>query len=144
MNIWKAAIACSLAGAVMASQIEVAAAAPLPTHVATMKAAAGDDVTQVHWRGRGFGWGIGGLAAGAIIGSAIASSAPYGYGYYGGPYYGGYGYPGYGYGYAPAYYGYDGPYYARPRYYGYRAYRPYYGPRYGYYRPYRAYYGGYW
>lgn len=144
MNIWKAAIACSLAGAVMAGQIEVAAAAPLPTNVATIKAAAGDDVTQVYWRGRGFGWGIGGLAAGAIIGSAIASSAPYGYGYYGGPYYGGYGYPGYGYGYAPAYYGYGGPYYARPRYYGYRAYRPYYGPRYGYYRPYRAYYGGYW
>lgn len=140
MNIWKAAIACSLAGAVMAGQIEVAAAAPLPTNVATMKAAAGDDVTQVHWRGRGFGWGIGGLAAGAIIGSAIASSAPYGY--YGGPYYGGYGYPGYGYGYgyAPAYYSYR-PAYAYPRYY--RPYRPYYGPRYGYYRPYYRPYG-YW
>jgi len=140
MNIWTTAIACSLAGAVMAGQIEVAAAAPLPTNVATMKAAAGDDVTQVHWRGRGFGWGIGGLAAGAIIGSAIASSGPYGY-YGGGPYYG-YGYPGYGYGYAPAYYGY-GPAYAYPRYY--RPYRPYYGPRYGYYRPYyRPYYRGYW
>lgn len=136
MNIWKAAIACSLAGAVMAGEIEVAAAAPLPTNVATMKAAAGDDVTQVHWRGRGFGWGIGGLAAGAIIGSAIASGAPYGYG----PYYGGYGYPGYGYGYAPAYYSY-GPAYAYPRYY--RPYRPYYGPRYGYYRPYYRPYG-YW
>lgn len=150
MNIWKTAIACSLAGAVLAGHIETAAAGPMPTNVATMKAAVGDDVTQVHWRGRGFGWGIGGLAAGAIIGGAIASSAPYGYGYYGGgPYYGGgYGYgPGYGYGYAPAYYGYGpsygyGGYYARPRYYGYRAYRPYYGPRYGYYRPYRP-YGGY-
>jgi hypothetical protein len=154
MSIWKSAIACSLAGAVLAGQIEQAAAAPLPTNVATMKAAVGDDVTQVYWRGRGFGWGIGGLAAGAIIGGAIASSA-YGGGYYGGgPYYGGYG-PGYGYGYAPsygyapAYYGYGpsygyGGYYARPRYYGYRAYRPYYGPRYGYYRPYRAYPRGYW
>jgi len=150
MSIWKTAIACSLAGAVMAGQIEQAAAAPLPTNVATMKAAVGDDIAQVHWRGRGWGWGGGGLLAGAIIGGAIASSAPYGY-YGGGPYYGGgYGYgPGYGYGYAPAYYGYGpsygyGGYYARPRYYGYPAYRPYYGPRYGYYRPYRAYHRGYW
>lgn len=139
MSIWKTAIACSLAGAMIAGQIEQAAAAPLPTNVATMKAAAGDDATQVYWRGRGFGWGIGALAAGAIIGGAIASSAPYGY-YGGGPYYG---YPGPGYGYyAPAYYGY-GPAYAYPRYY--RPYRPYYGPRYGYYRPYyRPYYRGYW
>ena len=150
MSIWKTAIACSLAGAVMAGQIEQAAAAPLPTNVATMKAAVGDDVTPVYWRGRGWGWGAGGLLAGAIIGGAIASSAPYGY-YGGGPYYGGYGYgPGYGYGYAPAYYGGYGPsygyggYYAGPRYYGYRAYRPYYGPRYGYYRPYRASDRGYW
>ncbi|MEZ2143922.1 hypothetical protein AAE026_16805 [Bradyrhizobium sp. DN5] len=139
MRIWTTAIACSLAGVVMAGQIEQAAAGPMPTNVATMKAAAGDDVTQVHWRG-GWGWGLGGLAAGAIIGGAIASGAPYGYGYYGGPYYGGYGYPGYGYGYAPAYYGY-GPAYAYPRYYGYRRYyRPYYG-----YRPYpRPYYRAYW
>lgn len=128
MYIWKLAIACSLTAAVMAGQIGPATAAPLPTNVATMKAAAGDDVTPVYWRGRGFGWGLGGFAAGAIIGSAIA----------GGPYYG---YPGYGYGYAPAYYGYGyGP--AYPRYY--RPYRPYYG----YYRPYRPYYRpyypGYW
>ena len=135
MNIWKTAIACSLTAAVVAGQVGQATAAPLPTNVATMKAAAGDDVKQVYWRG--WGWGFGGLAAGAIIGSAIAS-APYGY-YGGGPYYGG-GY-GPGYGYAPAYYGY-GPAYAYPRYYGYRrVYRPYYG----YYRPYaRPYYRGYW
>jgi hypothetical protein len=154
MSIWKTAIACSLAGTVMAGEIEQAAAAPLPTNVATMKAAVGDDVTQVYWRGRGFGWGIGGLAAGAIIGSAIASSGPYGY-YGGGPYYGGYGYPGpgYGYGYAPAYYGggYGSGYAYGPGYgYGYRSYyrpRPYYGYGYGYYRPrayYRPYYRGYW
>lgn len=145
MRIWKTAIACSLAGVVLAGEIQQAAAAPLPTNVATMKAAAGDDVTQVHWRGRGFGWGIGGLAAGAIIGSAIASGGPYGY-YGGGPYYGGYGYPGYGYGYgyAPAYYGY-GPAYAYPRYYGYRRYYRPYRPYYGYYRPYpRPYYRAYW
>ena len=96
MSIWKSAIACSLAVAALAGEMGQAAAAPLPTNVANMKAAAGDDVTQVHWRGRGWGWGIGGLAAGAIIGGAIASGAPYGY--YGGPYYGGYGYPGPGYG----------------------------------------------
>ena len=121
MTIWKTAIACTLAGAVMAGQVERAAAGPMPTNVATMKAAVGDDVTQVYWRGRGFGWGIGGLAAGAIIGSAIASSA-YGYGYYGGgPYYGGYGYPGPAYGYAPAYYGGYGPSYAYGPGYGYGA-----------------------
>lgn len=81
MSIWKMAIACSVTAAVMAGQIGQASAAPMPTNVATMKVAAGDDVTQVYWRGRGWGWGFGGLAAGAIIGSAIAS-APYGY--YGG------------------------------------------------------------
>lgn len=135
MSIWKSAIACSLTVGVMAGQIEQAAAAPMPTHVATMKAAAGDDVTQVRWHG-GWGWGLGGLAAGAIIGSAIASGGPYGY--YGGPYYGG---P-YGYGYAPAYYGY-GPVYAYPGY-GYRRYYRPYRRYYGYYRPYRPYYGGYW
>src|SRR3954452_16226920 len=78
MTIWKTAIACSLAGAVMAGQVERAAAGPMPTNVATMKAAVGDDVTQVYWRGRGFGWGIGGLAAGAVIGGGLASRAPCG------------------------------------------------------------------
>ena len=100
MSIWKAAIACSLAGAVMAGQVQQAAAAPMPTNVAAMKAMVGDDTTQVFWRG-GWGWGVGALAAGAIIGGAIASTAPYGYGpYYPGPYYPG---P------APAYYGYPPP-----------------------------------
>lgn len=130
MSIWKTVIACSLTVVVAAGHVGQATAAPMPTNVATMKAAAGDDVTQVHWRGGGWGWGLGGFAAGAIIGSAIAG-APYGY--YGGPHYRPYGY---GYGYAPAYYGY-GPY-AYPRYYGYRRY---YRPYYGYYRPY---YRGYW
>jgi len=73
MRVWKTVIACSLAGVVIAGQIQQAAAAPLPTNVATMKAAVGDDVTQVHWRGGG--WGFGGLAAGMIIGGAIASGA---------------------------------------------------------------------
>ncbi|RZI38930.1 hypothetical protein EGT07_31625, partial [Herbaspirillum sp. HC18] len=86
MRIWKTAIACSLAGAVMAAQIGQATAGPMPTNVATMKAAAGDNVTPVHWRGGGWGVALGGLAAGAIIGGAIAGGAPYGY--YGRPYYG--------------------------------------------------------
>ncbi|MCP3476368.1 hypothetical protein NLM33_39810 [Bradyrhizobium sp. CCGUVB1N3] len=147
MSIWKTAIACSLAGAVVAGQVQQAAAAPMPTNVATMKAMVGDDTVQVYWRG-GWGWGLGALAAGAIIGGAIASSGPYGY--YGGPYGSPYGYGyGYGYGYAPAYYGYApgyaySPYQAYPRYY--RPYRPYYGSSYGYYRPYRAWHRpyGYW
>jgi hypothetical protein len=48
---------------------------------------------QVHWRGRGRGWGFaaGGFAAGALIGSALARpyyAAPYyNYGYYPQPYY---------------------------------------------------------
>ena len=88
MRIWKTAIAWSLAGLVVASQGGQATAGPMPTNVATMKAAVGDDVTQVHWRGGGWGFALGGLAAGAIIGGAIASGAPYGYGYYGRPYYG--------------------------------------------------------
>jgi hypothetical protein len=140
MSIWKTAMTCTLAGALIAGEVQQVAAAPMPTNVGTIKAMVADSTTQVHWRGGGWGFGIGALAAGAIIGGAIASGP---YGYYGGPYYG---YPGYGYGYAPAYYGY-GPYYGGyAPYYGYRRYyrpygyyRPYYGYRYGYYRPYRVY-----
>ena len=62
MSIWKMAVACSLTVGVMTGQIGQASAAPMPTNVATMKAAAGDDVTQVHWRGGGWGWGLGGFA----------------------------------------------------------------------------------
>lgn len=140
MSIWKTAIACTLAGTLIAGEGQQAAAAPMPTHVGAVKAMVPDDATQVHWRGGGFGWGIGALAAGAIIGGAIA----------GGGYYGPYGYPGPYYGYGPGYYGYGyGPYYGAPYpYYGYRRYyRPYYGYRYGYYRPYRVYrpyYRPYW
>src|SRR3569623_1180716 len=129
MGIWKTTIACSLAGIVLAGQVQQAAAAPMPTNVAAIKAVSSDATTLVPWRGGGWGCGLGALAAGAIIGGAIAGG-PYGY-YGGGPYYGGYGYgygyPAYGYGYAPAYYGYAQPY-VYPRYYGYRRYyRHYYG-----------------
>ncbi len=37
---------------------------------------------QAYWRG-GWGWGLGGFAAGAIIGSALARPYYYPYGYYG-------------------------------------------------------------
>ena len=69
---------------------------------------------------RGWGWGLGGLAIGAIVGAALARpyyARPYYYapGYYGYAYPGysyGYGYPAYSYGNAyPAYGGYyPGPY----------------------------------
>jgi hypothetical protein len=130
MSIFKAAIASTLSLALLASQLSPAAAAPLPTNVATMKSIAANGPVQVHWHG-GWGWGVGaGFLAGAVIGGAIASG---GYGYYGAPYYA-YGYPSY------PYYGYYAP---RVVYYGYE---PYYGyGAYGYYRPYRVYgYRHYW
>ncbi|GKQ55107.1 hypothetical protein [Bradyrhizobium sp. Ce-3] len=122
----------------LASTVGIGAgqAAPLPTNIATMKAAVDNNAVQVRWGGWGGGWrggwgyrgwrggyggwgyrGWGAAAAGAIVGGAIASSAYAGYPYYGAGYGYGSGYggdycsPGGGYGYAPAYY-------ARPRYYG--------------------------
>ena len=144
MSIFKSAIVCTLSGALMASQMSLVAAAPLPTNVAVMKSMTADGPIQVYWRG-GWGWGLGfGALAGAIIGGAIASNA---YGYYGSPYYYGYAYPYYGpphaayYGYGTRYgygatYGYGasyghGPYayYGAPHVYGYpyyyRSHRPY-------------------
>jgi hypothetical protein len=132
MSILKTAIACSLAGALMAGQPKPAAAAPLPTHISTMKSMVADVTVPAHWHGGGWGWGGwgAGALAGAIIGGAIASSA---YGYYGGSYYGYYTRPRYGYYYprtlyygnGPYYSGYYGGYYGRP----YRAYPRYYGGR---------------
>jgi len=94
--------------------------------VAALGTAAVTSPAEAHWRGGGWGPGIGfGLVAGALAAGAVGAYGPYGY--YG---------PGYGY-YGPryyrrAYYG-PGPYaYYGPRPYGY-------GPR--YYRP-RYYYGG--
>lgn len=133
MSTWKTLIACTLAGTLVAGQLEQAAAAPMPTNVGTVKAMVPENTTQVHWRGGGWGIGFGALAAGALIGGAIAS----------GGYYGPYGYPGPYYGYAPAYYGYGyGPYYGGyAPYYGYYGYRRYWRPRYyGYYRPYYRHY----
>jgi hypothetical protein len=127
MSIFKAAVASTIA--LMAGQVSLATAAPLPTHVAVMKSITSNGPTEVYWR-RGWGawgWGPGaGFVAGAIVGGAIASG---GYGYYGAPYYA-YGYPAYPYEgyYAPptVYYGYGSSY-------GHGAYG-YYGPHgiYGY------------
>ena len=130
MSIFKAAITSMLSAALVASQISLATAAPLPTNVATMKSIAADGLTPVYWRGGwgGWGWGAGaGLLAGAVIGGAIASG---GYGYYGAPNYA-YGYPAY-----PAY-GYYAPravYYGYGSYYGHGVYGYYGGPypAYGY------------
>ena len=125
MSIFKAAIAGTVP-LTLAGQISLAAAAPLPTNVATIKSIAANGPTQVYWRG-GWGWGAGaGFLAGAIIGGAIASGD---YGYYGAPYYS-YGYPAY------PYYGYYAPhvvYYGYGSQYGHGAYG-YYGPHgvYGY------------
>src|ERR1700757_1387101 len=90
MSIIKAAITTTLSAALGAGQGGLAAAAPLPTHVATMKSIAANGPTQVYWRGGwgGWGWGAGaGLLAGAIIGGAIASG---GYGFFWGPLFFGY------------------------------------------------------
>jgi hypothetical protein len=87
-----------------------------------MATVAAPSQAEAQWRG--WGWGLGGFAIGALAGAAIARSTwgypgYYGYGY---PAYGyGYGYPAYGYGYAPAAYS-----YGYPAYYGGYS-RPYYG-----------------
>jgi hypothetical protein len=99
----------------MAGQPKPAAAAPLPTHISTMKSMVADVTVPAHWHGGGWGWGGWGAGAlsGAIIGGAIASSA---YGYYGGSYYGYYTRPRYGYYYPRTLYYGNGPYYSG--YYG--------------------------
>lgn len=101
-----------------------------------------------HNGGDGWGWALGGLAAGAIIGGMLAQPRYYGSGYYDQGYYGSTYYGPYYYGstryYAPRYYA---PRYYRRAYYGgdahtrwcyarYRSYRayddtfqPYHGPR---------------
>src|SRR6187401_2560341 len=96
-------MAFGLAGAVAIGTAASASAGPLPTGIATVKSAPSDHVTDIQWRGRGFGYGY------------------RGYGYRG------YGYRGYGYG--LGYY----PYYGAYGLYGgcYRSVRVFtpYGPR---------------
>jgi hypothetical protein len=103
-NLRKLAVAL-LCGAGVALTAMNASAMPVNAGLNTVAPGA---VETVRWGGRGWGWGLGGFAAGAIIGSAIA--APY---YYGGGYpYGAY-YPAYpAYGYPPP----AAPYYGGPAY----------------------------
>src|SRR4029077_9085677 len=56
MGDYRKAVAYALSGALVASQIECAAATPLPTNVATMKSMVANLETPVYWRGsRGLG-----------------------------------------------------------------------------------------
>ena len=71
MRVLRKLFAFTLGAALIAGQIGVAAAAPLPTNIAAMKSAV-DGPTQVYWRG-GWGWGAGAIA-GALIGGAIAAA----------------------------------------------------------------------
>jgi hypothetical protein len=94
-NFVRKSAATILIAASLGSLATVTSAAPVAGALA-IKNAAPASVESVRW-GRGWGWGLGAVAAGAIIGGALA--APYYYGpgyYYGAPYY-----PAY----APAYYG---------------------------------------
>jgi hypothetical protein len=133
------AVAAITAGAVMLSAVLPAAAAPVMTSTATLRAAAPDQTVDVRWRHRG-GAVVGGLAAGLAIGAIAAAAARPRYYYE----------PGYAYAepyYAPPEVVYEAPpvYYApAPRYYAPRSYGP--GPvrqcwvttddrGYGYWRP---------
>lgn len=120
MKIHNRLMAFGLAGALALGAAVSASAGPLPTGIATVKSATTDHVTDIRWRGRGFGPAIGigaGIAAGALIGSAVAGRPYYGSGYY-----------------------YDAPVYAEPYAEPY-AYEPVY-PAPGYYGGYGYYRGG--
>lgn len=101
-NFVRKSAATILIAASLGSLATVTSAAPMVGALAIKNAAPGS-VETVRW-GRGWGWGLGAVAAGAIIGGALA--APYYYGpgyYYGAPYY-----P------APAYYAPAPGYYGAP------------------------------
>jgi hypothetical protein len=109
MTIKNRAIAFGLAGALAIGLSATASAGPMPINPG-VKSAPAAQVTDVAWRGRGWGRGAAvgaGIAAGALIGSAVAAQ-PYG-GYYDEP---GYVYdqPGYVYDQPAPYYnrGYNG------------------------------------
>src|ERR1043166_655772 len=100
------ALAVCIAGGMMVAS--PSQAAPVMGSSTAVKAATTDHVTDVQWRGRGWGWrgrgwgwrGGAPWVAGAVIGGlalgAAAAANPY---YYGGPY--GYGPAAYDYDYAP-------------------------------------------
>jgi hypothetical protein len=95
-----------------------AAAAPVPSSIATLKTAAGPDIVDVRYRGRGGAGIAAGIATGLILGGIIASQPRY------------YGPRGYYY----DYYYYGGP---PPLFYGPRVFYPpgHYGPLMGSYGP---------
>ncbi len=105
----------TLAGALTATVLAPATAAPFMANAAAVRAATQSDVVDVRWRG---GYAGGAIAAGVIGGLALgaaAASAPY-YGqpaYYGRPYYGPSTVYHYDYGYAPSVY--PAPYYSGGR-----------------------------
>jgi hypothetical protein len=101
-NFVRKSAATILIAASLGSLATVTSAAPMVGALAIKNSAPGS-VETVRW-GRGWGWGLGAVTAGAIIGGALA--APYYYGpgyYYGAPYY-----P------APAYYAPAPGYYGAP------------------------------
>src|SRR5262245_40599325 len=94
------ALALGISGAMALGGTTPLSAAPVPSAMLALAAAAPDHTTNVYWRGR-WGWGpaIGLGIAGAVLAGAALAAGPYGYG----------GYPVYGGGYYPAYGGYYPP-----------------------------------
>lgn len=104
MRISRTLLAVLVSAAALFGASAVSQAAPLPTHVATMKAVAASDALKVRWGGgwhgggwhgggwHGGGWhggwahrgwghrplGWGAAAAGAVVGGALVSGAYYG------------------------------------------------------------------
>ena len=73
----------SVAGVLVVATAVSSVAAPVSTGAAVLKSADTSDIVDVRWR-RGWGWGVGGFAAGVAVGSLAAR--PY-YPYYYDPYY---------------------------------------------------------
>ena len=117
-NIIAKTLACGFAGALALGMTSPSWAAPVTSNTAALKADAPATITDVRWRGHGWG-GPGPFIAGAALGligsAAFAATHPYyGYGYYPGPY---------------AYYGYGAPYAYYDEPYAYYS-GPAYAPRY--------------
>lgn len=73
MSIVKAAMAWTLAGALMAGQMGQAAAAPMPTNVSTMKSMVAGGPTEVRWHG---GWGLGCWRVPSLAAPSLAVPTP--------------------------------------------------------------------
>jgi hypothetical protein len=81
------AILAGVAGTLALGTISPSHASPVSTGAAALKAAVPNDVTDVRWRGRGWGYYGGGFATGLAIGALAARPYYYGYGPYYDPYY---------------------------------------------------------